>query len=99
MSTTTNAPMTLSDAQLELIEPVLQHFQQTDPQDDAARERLRDFLHAAAAVHPDAPVDAYFTYFLPDPTEGKTFLEKHGVEATGDDMREFVMRLSSWIWQ
>jgi hypothetical protein len=92
-NTTTNAPMTLSDGQLKFINPVLEHFQDTDPQDEAARERLRTFLHAAAAVHPDAPVDAYFTYFLPDPTEGNAFLENYGVEATGDDMREFVQSL------
>lgn len=87
---TTDTTFTLSDEQLTLINPVLDHHQEHGLGDDSARERLRDFLHAAAAVHPEPPVDAYFTYFLPDPIEGRAFLEQYGVEATGENMREFV---------
>jgi hypothetical protein len=88
-TTTTNAPLTLSDAQLELIEPVLDHHQQL-PYSESNSERLRTFLFAAAKVHPEPPTDAFLEYFLPEPTEGKALLEQYGVNATSEDMKEFV---------
>jgi hypothetical protein len=86
MTTTNNA---LSNEQLKFIEPVLEHYQTTNPQDEAARNKLRTFLHAAAEVHPAPPVNEFLEYFT-DTTDGEAFLKKYGANATGEDMREFV---------
>jgi hypothetical protein len=80
----------LTDEQLSLIVPILEHYQTTDPQDEAAREKLRTFLRSAAVVHPEPPTDAYLAYFLPNPIEGTEFIARYGANATGEDMREFV---------
>ena len=87
MSTTNNAP--LSDEQLKFITPVLQDFQTTDPQDEAARNKFQTFILAAAKVHPAPPVNEFLEYFT-DTTDGEAFLKKYGANATGEDMREFV---------
>lgn len=83
MTTTNNVP--LSDEAMKFIVPVLEHYQKTNPQDEAARNKLRTFLHAAAEVHPAPPTDAYLEYFT-DAEKGKEVISKLGTNATFGDL-------------
>jgi hypothetical protein len=86
---TTDTTFTLSDEQLTLINPVLDHYQQS-AYSESNSERLRTFLRAAARVHPEPPTEAFLEYFLSDPIEGRAFLEQYGVDGTHAQMKEFV---------